>query len=45
MNCRLLNKAENGSELAKKTFLENRSFYHPIAATMIAKDILGDKYC
>ncbi|CAJ0763134.1 4704_t:CDS:10 [Entrophospora sp. SA101] len=38
---RLLNKAKNGSELAKKTFLENRSFYHPIAASMIAKDILG----
>ncbi|CAG8521677.1 7152_t:CDS:10 [Ambispora leptoticha] len=28
------------SELAKKTFLENKSFYHPIAATMIERDIM-----
>jgi len=38
---RSLNEAKNGSELAKKTFLENRSFYHPIASAMIAKDILS----
>ncbi|RIB19601.1 leukotriene A4 hydrolase [Gigaspora rosea] len=37
---RLLNQTKNGSELAKKTFRENRSFYHPIAAAMIEKDIL-----
>ncbi|RIA99766.1 peptidase family M1-domain-containing protein [Glomus cerebriforme] len=37
---RLLNNTKNGSDLAKKTFIDNRSFYHPIAATMIEKDIL-----
>ncbi|CAG8605885.1 7975_t:CDS:10 [Paraglomus brasilianum] len=37
---RLLNRCKNGSELAKKTFREHRSFYHPIAAGMISKDIL-----
>ncbi|CAG8833049.1 15402_t:CDS:2, partial [Gigaspora margarita] len=37
---RLLNQTKNGSELAKKTFRENKSFYHPIAAAMIEKDIL-----
>ncbi|CAG8593331.1 6939_t:CDS:10 [Ambispora gerdemannii] len=37
---RLLNKCKNGSELAKKTFLENKSFYHPIAAALIEKDIM-----
>ncbi|CAG8485221.1 8100_t:CDS:10 [Diversispora eburnea] len=30
---------QNGSELAKKTFIENRSLYHPIAAAMIEKDL------
>jgi len=35
----MLNNTKNGSDLAKKTFTENRSFYHPIAVTMIAKDI------
>ncbi|CAG8640877.1 28603_t:CDS:10 [Dentiscutata erythropus] len=39
---RLLNQTKNGSDLAKKTFEENRSFYHPIAAAMIAKDILKE---
>ncbi|KAJ3010494.1 Leukotriene A-4 hydrolase [Thoreauomyces humboldtii] len=28
-----------GKELAKKTFLENRTFYHPICAAMVAKDL------
>ncbi|KAF9353213.1 Leukotriene A-4 hydrolase [Mortierella sp. NVP85] len=36
---RALFHAKNGAELAKETFLQNRSFYHPIAATMIAKDL------
>ncbi|KAF9956315.1 putative leukotriene A-4 hydrolase (LTA-4 hydrolase) (Leukotriene A(4) hydrolase), partial [Modicella reniformis] len=36
---RCLCKAKNGDELAKETFLAHRSFYHPIAATMIAKDL------
>ncbi|KAG9285768.1 hypothetical protein G9A89_013193 [Geosiphon pyriformis] len=36
---RELNKCKNGSDLAKKTFIENKSFYHPIAAAMIEKDI------
>jgi len=39
---RLLNNTKNGSSLAKKTFIENRSFYHPIAAAMIEKDILKE---
>jgi len=38
----MLSKTKNGSDLAKKTFIENRSFYHPIAANMIAKDILNE---
>ncbi|RUS20447.1 peptidase family M1-domain-containing protein [Endogone sp. FLAS-F59071] len=36
---RLLSLAKNGSELAKRTYLENKSFYHPIAAALIEKDI------
>ncbi|KAF9903836.1 Leukotriene A-4 hydrolase [Lobosporangium transversale] len=36
---RSLYLAKNGSELARKTFLEHKSFYHPIAAAMIAKDL------
>ncbi|KAG0053628.1 Leukotriene A-4 hydrolase [Gryganskiella cystojenkinii] len=36
---RSLFHAKNGAELAKKTFLEHKSFYHPIAAGMIAKDL------
>ncbi|KAF9952979.1 Leukotriene A-4 hydrolase [Modicella reniformis] len=36
---RTLFHAKNGAELAKETFLKHRSFYHPIAATMIAKDL------
>ncbi|CAG8625249.1 36576_t:CDS:10 [Racocetra persica] len=39
---RLLNQTTNGSELAKSTFKNNRSFYHPIAAAMIEKDILKE---
>lgn len=34
---RALNKVE--PELAKKTFLDNKSFYHPIAAAQIEKDL------
>ncbi|PKY39774.1 leukotriene A4 hydrolase N-terminal domain-containing protein [Rhizophagus irregularis] len=36
---RMLKNTKKGSDLAKKTFTENKSFYHPIAATMIEKDI------
>ncbi|KAG0306330.1 Leukotriene A-4 hydrolase [Dissophora globulifera] len=36
---RTLYKAKNGAELARETFLKHKSFYHPIAATMIAKDL------
>ncbi|KAI9002648.1 peptidase family M1-domain-containing protein [Gaertneriomyces semiglobifer] len=36
---RALNKCKDGKELAKKTFLENRNFYHPICASMVAKDL------
>ncbi|KAF8969295.1 Leukotriene A-4 hydrolase, partial [Entomortierella lignicola] len=36
---RSLYKAKNGSELARETFLKHKSFYHPIAAAMIAKDL------
>ncbi|KAG0304689.1 Leukotriene A-4 hydrolase, partial [Dissophora globulifera] len=36
---RSLYLAKNGSELARNTFLKHKSFYHPIAATMIAKDL------
>ncbi|KAL2912780.1 Leucyl aminopeptidase yscIV [Polyrhizophydium stewartii] len=36
---RELYKCKNGAELAKKTFLEHRSFYHPICASMVAKDL------
>jgi leukotriene-A4 hydrolase len=32
-----LNKVD--SELAVKTFLQHRSFYHPICASMVAKDL------
>jgi len=36
-----LHAAKNGgSELAKKTFAAHKDSYHPIAATMIEKDIL-----
>ncbi|CAG8574026.1 14594_t:CDS:10 [Acaulospora morrowiae] len=35
----LTEQAKNGSELAKKTFIENKTFYHPIAAAMIEKDL------
>ncbi|CAG8635662.1 17827_t:CDS:10 [Acaulospora morrowiae] len=36
---RLLNKTKNGSNLAKNTLAENRSFYHPIAISMIEKEL------
>ncbi|GAB5586975.1 Leucyl aminopeptidase yscIV [Umbelopsis nana] len=36
---RYLNQAKNGSELAKSTYLANKTFYHPIAALLIEKDI------
>ncbi|CAB5388002.1 unnamed protein product [Rhizophagus irregularis] len=36
---RMLKNTKKGSDLAKKTFTENKSFYHPIAATMIERDI------
>ncbi|KAF9430026.1 Leukotriene A-4 hydrolase [Podila epigama] len=36
---RSLYHAKNGAELARKSFLANKSFYHPIASAMIAKDL------
>ncbi|KAF9146590.1 Leukotriene A-4 hydrolase [Mortierella sp. GBA39] len=36
---RSLYKAKNGAELARETFIKHRSFFHPIAAAMIAKDL------
>ncbi|KAG0210630.1 Leukotriene A-4 hydrolase [Mortierella sp. GBA30] len=36
---RSLYKTKTGSELARETFLSHKSFYHPIAASMIAKDL------
>ncbi|KAG0096967.1 Leukotriene A-4 hydrolase [Podila epicladia] len=36
---RSLYQAKGGAELARKAFLEHRTFYHPIAATMITKDL------
>ncbi|GJJ73186.1 leukotriene-A4 hydrolase [Entomortierella parvispora] len=36
---RSLYHAKNGAELARETFLKHKSFYHPIAAGMIAKDL------
>ncbi|KAI8920600.1 peptidase family M1-domain-containing protein [Entophlyctis helioformis] len=36
---RALAKCKNGRELAVKTFTEHRSFYHPICAGMVAKDL------
>ncbi|GBC06237.1 hypothetical protein RclHR1_06700001 [Rhizophagus clarus] len=39
---RMLNNTKKGSDLAKKTFTENKSFYHPIAATMIERDIFRE---
>ncbi|KAF9575723.1 Leukotriene A-4 hydrolase [Mortierella alpina] len=36
---RSLYLARHGAELARATFREHRSFYHPIAAAMIAKDL------
>ena len=35
----LARSGELGRALAEKTFSDNKSFYHPIAALMIAKDI------
>jgi hypothetical protein len=36
---RALYKSSKGKELAVKTFKENRTMYHNIAAKMIAKDL------
>ncbi|KAF9586325.1 Leukotriene A-4 hydrolase [Lunasporangiospora selenospora] len=36
---RALYHAKNGAQLARDSFLAKRSFYHPIAAAMIAKDL------
>ncbi|KAI8967114.1 peptidase family M1-domain-containing protein [Mycotypha africana] len=36
---RLLHHAKNGSQLAVDTYLKHKSFYHPIAAQLIEKDI------
>ncbi|KAI8344449.1 peptidase family M1-domain-containing protein [Chlamydoabsidia padenii] len=36
---RLLHEAKNGKQLAVDTFLTHKKFYHPIAATLIEKDI------
>ncbi|KAG0341414.1 Leukotriene A-4 hydrolase [Podila humilis] len=36
---RSLYHAKNGAELARKEFLGHKAFYHPIAATMIMKDL------
>ncbi|KAI9280416.1 peptidase family M1-domain-containing protein [Sporodiniella umbellata] len=36
---RLLHQARHGAQLARNTYLQNKSFYHPIAAQLIEKDI------
>jgi leukotriene-A4 hydrolase len=36
---RALYKSEMGKDIAVKTFLANRDFYHPIAAKMVATDM------
>ncbi|KAI8147795.1 hypothetical protein BJV82DRAFT_698171 [Fennellomyces sp. T-0311] len=36
---RLLYKADDGADLARKTFLDHRKFYHPIAAQLVKKDL------
>ncbi|GAN09171.1 leukotriene A4 hydrolase/aminopeptidase [Mucor ambiguus] len=36
---RLLHQAKNGAQLAVDTYLQHKSFYHPIAAQLIEKDI------
>ncbi|KAI9319681.1 peptidase family M1-domain-containing protein [Dichotomocladium elegans] len=36
---RLLYKAEGGAELARETFMKHKSFYHPIAAALVQKDL------
>lgn len=36
---RLLHQAKNGAQLAIDTYLQHKSFYHPIAAQLIEKDI------
>jgi hypothetical protein len=36
---RSLKSTDKGKALAIKTFLDNKSFYHPICATMVAKDL------
>lgn len=39
---RALSVAPNGNDLAKSTFRKFQSFYHPIAAKMIEKDLFGN---
>lgn len=41
---RLLHQAKNGAQLAVDTYLQYKSFYHPIAAQLIEKDIGLAKY-
>jgi leukotriene-A4 hydrolase len=36
---RLLYEAKNGKQLAIDTFLNHKHFYHPIAASLIEKDL------
>ncbi|ORE02388.1 leukotriene A-4 hydrol [Rhizopus microsporus var. microsporus] len=36
---RLLHQAKNGAQLAIDTYLKHKTFYHPIAAQLIEKDI------
>jgi leukotriene-A4 hydrolase len=36
---RQLHEAKNGAQLAVDTYLAHKSFYHPIAAQLIEKDI------
>lgn len=38
---RNLHNCPGGSQLAKDTFVKNRRMYHPIAAALIEKDIMG----
>ena len=40
---RALYKSEMGKDIAVKTFLANRDFYHPIAAKMVATDMSVEK--
>lgn len=40
---RALCKSQKGKELAISTFLDNKDFYHPICAKMLAQDLLEKK--